>query len=120
MTDIKSMFTPLPSQYTNRILCYYMNPTKQIQIARIVDIPNWFFERVIFPKQRLCFEAIATAHLEICYRSSLDGVILSVDNPRSQDNRVHTHWCQIPCNLLRVNEEIPCIKQSSTLGNRSL
>lgn len=89
------MFTPLPSEYNNRILCYYMNPSNQIEIARIVDIPNWFFERVVFPKQRLCFEAIAGANLEILYRGGLDNV------------HVKTHFCKIPCHLLRVNEGMP-------------
>lgn len=100
------MFTPLPSEYNNRILCYYMNPSNQIQIARIVDIPNWFFERVVFPKQRLCFEAIPKAYLEIFYKDGLDGVTLSVDNPKSKNDRFHAHCCKISCNLLRVNERM--------------
>jgi len=96
-----------------------MNPTNQMQIARIVDIPNWVFERVVFPRQRLYFEAIAEAHLEIIYRDGLDRVISSVDNPRVKDDRIHTYRCQIPCNLLRVNEGIP-LKQSFNLENRPL
>lgn len=119
MTELNQVFTPLPSEYNNRILCYYMNPTNQIQIARIVDIPNWFFERVVFPKQRLCFEAIPDAYVEIFYKNGLDRVTLSVDNPRSNDERFHAHCCKISCNLLRVNEKIP-LKQSSNLENRPL
>lgn len=57
--------TSLPSNWSNRILCYYENATSQIQIARIANIPNWLFERVIFPRQRLLFEALPDALLEV-------------------------------------------------------
>ncbi|HEY9908955.1 MAG TPA: DUF1830 domain-containing protein [Thermosynechococcaceae cyanobacterium] len=46
-------------------ICCYVNSTNQIQIGRIADVPNWYFERVVFPGQRLLFEAPAQAHLEI-------------------------------------------------------
>jgi hypothetical protein len=59
------MLNSLPTEYTNRILCYYTNPSKQIQIIRIINIPNWYFERVLFPQQRLLFEAIPHAYLEV-------------------------------------------------------
>ena len=49
----------------DRILCCYVNATSQIQIARITNIPNWYFERVVFPGQRLVFEAHSSAILEI-------------------------------------------------------
>lgn len=60
-----SAFTPLPSNISGRILCYYVNSTAQIQKARIANIPNWLFERVIFPRQRLLFEALPEGLLEI-------------------------------------------------------
>ncbi len=46
-------------------LCCYVNATRHIQVARIADIANWYFERVVFPGQRLMFEAPQNAHLEI-------------------------------------------------------
>ena len=49
----------------NSILCCYINATSKIQIARITNIPNWYFERVVFPGQRLVFEAHRSADLEI-------------------------------------------------------
>ena len=49
----------------NNILCCYVNATSHIQIARITNIPNWYFERVVFPGQRLVFEADPSAILEI-------------------------------------------------------
>ncbi|NES20436.1 MAG: DUF1830 domain-containing protein [Symploca sp. SIO3E6] len=56
---------PLPSDNIDKIICCYVNATSQIQVARITNIPNWYFERVIFPGQRLVFEALPAALLEI-------------------------------------------------------
>lgn len=55
----------LPPEQSGKILCCYVNATSKIQIARISDVPNWYFERVVFPGQRLVFEAPRVAHLEI-------------------------------------------------------
>ncbi len=56
---------PLPSDSNTPILCCYVNATSQIQIARIANIINWYFERVVFPGQRLVFESVPDAVLEI-------------------------------------------------------
>ena len=56
---------PLPNDENTHILCCYVNATSQIQVARITNIPNWYFERVVFPGQRLVFEAEPHAILEI-------------------------------------------------------
>jgi hypothetical protein len=56
---------PLPSGKKKTLLCCYVNATSQIQIARITNIPSWYFERVVFPGQRLVFEAVAGALVEI-------------------------------------------------------
>jgi hypothetical protein len=55
----------LPPEQSGKILCCYINATSKIQVVRISDIPNWYFERVVFPGQRLVFEAPKIAHLEI-------------------------------------------------------
>jgi len=61
-----SVFDPLPSSVqSGKIVCCYVNATSKIQIARVTDVPNWYFERVVFPGQHLIFEAIASGHLEI-------------------------------------------------------
>lgn len=59
------VFDPIPSDNCDRLLCCYVNATNQIQIARITNIPSWYFERVVFPGQRLLFETCSDAHLEI-------------------------------------------------------
>jgi len=56
---------PLPPDAQETALCCYTNATSKIQVARITNIPNWYFERVVFPGQRLVFEAVPQALLEI-------------------------------------------------------
>ena len=89
LTFMDQILAPLPSNHDCRILCCYINATSQIQIARITNIPNWYFERVVFPSQRLLFEALPNAQLEI-HTSTPVSAILSD---------------KISCNLLRVNQE---------------
>jgi len=56
---------PLPPEHSGKILCCYVNATSKIQVARISNIPNWYFERVVFPGQRLVFEVLPDAQMEI-------------------------------------------------------
>ena len=56
---------PVPSENSEPILCCYMNATSRIQVVRITNISNWYFERVVFPGQRLMFEAPITGQLEV-------------------------------------------------------
>ena len=79
----------LPPEATEHVLCYYINATSQLEVARITNIPNWYFERVVFPGQRLLFEAPRWAELEI-YTAQLPSAML-LD--------------KISCERLRVKEE---------------
>ncbi len=56
---------PIPNDNKNSILCCYVNATSHIQVVRITNIANWYFERVVFPGQRLVFEAVPASLLEI-------------------------------------------------------
>ncbi|NJN73168.1 MAG: DUF1830 domain-containing protein [Limnothrix sp. RL_2_0] len=56
---------PLPDDKNKVLLCCYVNATSQIQVARITNVEDWYFERVVFPGQRLVFEALPYAILEI-------------------------------------------------------
>ena len=80
---------PLPPNQSAQILCCYVNATSKIQISRISNIDNWYFERVVFPGQRLVFEAPPEAVLEI-HTGMMATAILS-------DN--------IPCERLCINED---------------
>lgn len=84
------MLTYPPSLLNNRILCHYANPTEKIQIIQITNIPNWYFEKVVFPQQRLMFEAFPEALLEI--------------HTGVQANAIVTQ--QIQCQFLSVNEKV--------------
>jgi len=55
----------LPSDYSDPMLCCYVNASSKMQVVRITNIHNWYFERVVFPGQRLMFEAVPEAQLEI-------------------------------------------------------
>lgn len=57
---------PLPPDNANdEICCCYVNSSSQIQVARITNVHNWYFERVVFPGQKLIFEAPGYSYLEI-------------------------------------------------------
>lgn len=56
--------TPTANTYELAICCY-VNTSDRLQITRITNIPHWSFERVVFPGQRLIFEAPLTGILEI-------------------------------------------------------
>jgi len=60
------------SEHFEQILCCYVNATSFLQIARSTKISNRDFERVIFPGERLLFEALPDAQLEIhtCIRGT--------------------------------------------------
>ena len=79
---------PLPPEQTGKFLCCYVNATNKIQVARISNISNWYFERVVFPGQRLVFEAPESALLEI-HTGMIASAILSDT---------------IPCDRLAIDE----------------
>jgi hypothetical protein len=79
---------PIPTGQRKVLLCCYVNATNQIQIVRITNVPNWYFERVVFPGQRLVFEALPQALLEI-HTGMMASAILSDT---------------IPCERLSIND----------------
>lgn len=68
--------TPVTSSHTSPILCCYVNFSNQIQIARIDNLSSSYFERVVFPGQRLLFEVPSDAQLEI-HTGTMASAILS-------------------------------------------
>jgi len=79
---------PVPNSPSDPILCCYFNATSSIQVVRITNLENWYFERVVFPGQRLVFEALPEGVLEI-HTGMMASAILSD---------------QIPCSRLVVKE----------------
>ena len=96
---MSQVLDPVPNNEDDRILCCYVNATNQIQIARITNIENWYFERVVFPGQRLVFETLSDALLEI-HSGMMASSILSDT---------------IPCKRLSINEQIKEVSEKSVL-----
>mgnify|MGYP002787014255 FL=1 len=80
---------PLPPNSSDRILCCYVNATSKVQVVRITNVPNWYFERVVFPGQRLIFETMSEALLEIHWGMMASAILSD----------------KIPCDRLRVEEQ---------------
>lgn len=80
-------FVPTP-ECDRQILCCHVNTTSLLQITRIANIPNWYFERTVFPGQRLLFTAPLDAELEV-HTSKIVSATLSE---------------KIPCSRLQVDE----------------
>lgn len=55
----------LPTAKAQTMLCGYRNETPAIQIIRITNIADWYFERVVFPGAWLLFDAVPQAQLEV-------------------------------------------------------
>ena len=70
------MKTERLSKQPGWIFCSYVNTTNLVEVIRIANIPNWYFERVIFPGQRCFFEAPFNAKMEI-HTGNTIGAILS-------------------------------------------
>ncbi len=92
-----------PSDCPNRFLCYYINATSQLQMALINNLPDGRFERMIFPGQRLLFEASSDAQLDI-YIHSATAMSLCA---------------QIPCLQLRVYERVAAPADRTPVTERS-
>ncbi len=54
-----------PAKTEDSILCYYVNQSTDIQVLRISSIANFYFEKVVFPSERLLFDAPHAASVEI-------------------------------------------------------
>lgn len=52
-------------QPTSKMLCNYTNSTHKMQLIRVLDNHNCHYEKVIFPQQRILFEAILEGRLEV-------------------------------------------------------
>jgi hypothetical protein len=53
------------TDFSCTILCAYTNTTTQLQSIGIVNSPECQFERMVFPGERLLFEAKPDADLEV-------------------------------------------------------
>jgi hypothetical protein len=97
---------PLPPDYQNGIVCCYVNATSKIQVVRISNIPNWHFERVVFPGQRLVFESMPQGLLEV-HTGMMASAILS--------DKIHCSNLRIDMDLdLSDDENSEMVEDSTT------
>jgi hypothetical protein len=80
---MSQILDPLPDGNIDRVCCCYINRSSSIAIVRVTNIPNWYFERVVFPGQKLLFDAPISALLEI-HTGMMASAILSDTIPCSQ------------------------------------
>lgn len=81
----------------HQILCLYANFTNQIQITRIANIPNFYFERIVFPGERFLFEVQPDAEIEVYTNTKGSAILLE----------------KIPCDRLHVMEGINSVELQS-------
>jgi hypothetical protein len=116
------IFDPIPADNSGSILCCYVNATSQIQVARITNIPNWYFERVVFPGQRLMFEALPDAYLEI-HTGMMASAILSDKIPcerlviKDNDNAVSDRPLVENQKKIKDNPQLVKAVSHKNLGN---
>lgn len=77
-----------PSSQSYPMLCCYVNATSKVQVIRIANLPDCYFERVVFPGQRLLFEAPLDAELEVHTGMTVSAILAD----------------KIPCSRLQVAE----------------
>ena len=87
---MRNALDPLDVGVSGQITCQYINHTSKLQIVRIENVANWYFERVVFPGQHLVFQAVSEAVLGV-HTSEMATTILAD---------------RIPCNKLRYTEVI--------------
>lgn len=60
-----STITSKPKDTSQTVLHSYANTTGNVQVIRSADDPERYFERVVFPGERLFFEAPLNTELEV-------------------------------------------------------
>ena len=71
----KTMLSSATLPTSKLTLCCYVNATSHVEVVRITNIAHWYFERVVFPGQRLLFKAPITARLEIHTGMSISSIV---------------------------------------------
>ena len=47
------------------MVCHYTNSTRKMQLIRVIDSQNLYSEKIVFPQQRILFEAVPEGQLAI-------------------------------------------------------
>ena len=78
------------SRQHTQISCEYTNRTNSVQVIRISNIDGWHFERTVFAGQRMAFETVPEAVLEVSTGKMMTAMVCD----------------RIPCLRLRAAEPI--------------
>ena len=79
------------AQPASKILCYYFNSTNRIELIRLWDGRNYSLEQIIFPWERILFEAKPENILEVHTPQEGEQLLESV----------------LTCNTLKVKQSQP-------------
>jgi Domain of unknown function (DUF1830) len=102
MTYLLSLLTAeSPSKDSTQILCCYLNDTGVSQIIRVMSGVSCYFERVVFSREYLLFEALPESYLEVYSPQVYSPLIKGVQSSK------------IECKLLQVNEKPDLLKSLS-------
>ena len=72
---------------TQSIICTYQNTTNLVQIVKIENVKNFYWEKVVFPCQIILFNTIEQANLTIYSSSNITAILTDT----------------IPCRSLQVS-----------------
>lgn len=81
----------------SNIICLYVNATSQLQFIQITNIPNYYWDKVVLPGQKLIFPAVKSASLEIYIRGNDTAIMKDC----------------IPCYQLHIDESTTLTKRLS-------
>lgn len=69
---------PFSSDRERQILCFYVNDTNTLQVLNILNTPQFIFDRLVFPGERLMFEAVPEAILKVTSETSNQETSISI------------------------------------------
>lgn len=75
------------SNIEEKILCAYQNLSGNWQIAKITNIPHYYWEKVVLPGQKIVFQTSAKAKLAIFSAENITTILVDT----------------IPCQKLKLN-----------------
>jgi hypothetical protein len=69
------VLSAFPKRHKHKILCSYNNTTPHIQIIKITNVRDFYFEKVVFPNQRILFDALPEAQLEVFTSELMQAIV---------------------------------------------
>ena len=83
-SKISQKFT---SNIEDQVRCSYHNLSSNWQIIKITDMPNYYWEKVVFPGEKISFKGSIKANLKIFSAKNITAILIDT----------------IPCQKLKTN-----------------